>query len=117
MKLKGRERRHRRIVKKLKGTNQRPRVVVFRSKKHFYAQVIDDSEQKVITGISTLNKEFKEKNIKANNTEGAKVIGKLFAEKLKSLGIERIAFDRAGYKYHGRVRAFAEGTREGGLIF
>lgn len=117
MKLEGRKRRHLRITKKLKGDHQRPRLVVFRSKKHIYTQVVVDSEHKTLTGVSTLSKEFKEKKIKSNTVEGAKLLGKLIAEKIKTMGIKKIAFDRAGYKYHGRVKALAEGAREGGLEF
>jgi len=117
VKFKGRGRRHKRITKRIKGNKERPRLVVFRSKKHFYAHLIDDSEGKVITGVSTLNREFKEKGLKSNNKEGAKILGGIFVKKLEELGIKKISFDRAGYKYHGRVKAFAEGVREGGVIF
>jgi len=117
MKLVGRERRHRRIRKKIKGTHQRPRVVVFRSNKHIYAQLVNDEEQKVITGCSTLSKEFKEKKIKSGTKEAAKEVGKILAKKLSNLGINRISFDRAGFKYHGKVKALAEGLREEGIEF
>ncbi|RKY39351.1 MAG: 50S ribosomal protein L18 [Candidatus Omnitrophota bacterium] len=117
MKLVGRERRHLRIRKKIKGTHQRPRVVVFRSNKHIYAQLVNDEEQKVSTGCSTLSKEFKEKKIKSSTKEGAKEVGKILAKKLIDLGIKKISFDRAGFKYHGKVKALAEGLREGGIEF
>jgi large subunit ribosomal protein L18 len=117
VKLKGRIQRHKRITKKIKGTKERPRLVVFRSNKHIYAQLVDDSMQKVLMGCSTLSKEFKEKNIKSTNKEAAKEIGKLIAQKTLSLGIKKVSFDRAGYKYHGRVRMLAEGAREAGLEF
>jgi large subunit ribosomal protein L18 len=117
MKLKERERRHKRITKKLKGTKERPRLVVFRSKKHIYTQLVDDSQNRVITGCSALSKEFKEKNIKSTNCKAAYEVGKLIAQKALQLGIKEVKFDRAGYKYHGRVKELAEGAREGGLKF
>jgi len=117
MKHLGREKRHKRIIGKLRGSLKRPRVVVFRSKKHIYAQLIDDESKKVITGFSTLSKEFKEKKVKSTNKDAAKIIGQIFARRAKELGIEKISFDRAGYKYHGRVKSFADGAKEGGLKF
>jgi large subunit ribosomal protein L18 len=117
MKLAGRERRHKRITKKIKGTKERPRLVVFRSKKNIYAQLVDDQSGQVLTGCSTLSKEFRKKNVKSNNKEGAKEVGRLIAKKAIQLGIEKVCFDRAGYKYHGRVKALACGAREGGLKF
>ncbi len=117
MKLEGRARRHKRILKKTRGTEERPRLVVFRSKKHIYAQLVDDQKQRVITGCSTLSKEFRELKIKSTNKEAAKEVGKLIAKKAQERGITKVCFDRAGYKYHGRVRALAEGAREGGLKF
>ena len=117
MKHLGRERRHKRIVKKMRGVRERPRVVVFRSKKHIYAQLIDDESNRTITGFSTLSKEFKKKNIKSTNKEAAKIAGQIFARKARDIGIEKISFDRAGYKYHGRVKSFADGAKEGGLKF
>ncbi len=113
----GRERRHKRITKKLKGSKERPRLVVFRSKKHIYAQLVNDAAQKVITGCSTLSKEFKDKKIKSSNREAAKEVGKILSSKALGLGIKTISFDRGGYKYHGRVKSLADGTREGGLKF
>ncbi|NQT28613.1 MAG: 50S ribosomal protein L18 [Candidatus Omnitrophica bacterium] len=117
MKQVGRKRRHKSIARKVRGTESRPRLVVFRSKKHIYAQVINDLLGKVITSISTLSKEFKEKKIKFTNQDAAKEIGKMISEKAKSLGVKAISFDRGGYKYHGRVRKVAEGAKEGGLKF
>jgi len=117
MKLEGRLRRHKRITKKMKGTGERPRLVVFRSKKHIYAQLVNDEEQRVITGCSTLSPEFKKLNMKSTNKEAAYEVGKLIAKKALSLGIEKVCFDRAGYKYHGRVKALAEGARKEGLKF
>ncbi len=117
MKLPQRERRHERVTKKVQGTSAKPRLVVFRSKKHIYAQLIKDDVNSVVTGCSTLSKEFKDKNIKSTNKEAAKEIGKLIAAKAVALGIKEVCFDRAGYKYHGRVQALSEGAREGGLKF
>ncbi len=117
MKKEGRARRHKRVTKKLKGTKERPRLVVFRSKKHIYAQLVFDDEQKVLTGMSTLSKDFRDKGVKSSTKEGANLLGKLIAEKAKTLGIDKVSFDRAGYKYHGRVKALADGAREGGLSF
>ncbi|MCM8824338.1 MAG: 50S ribosomal protein L18 [Candidatus Omnitrophica bacterium] len=124
MKTIARARRHRRITKRMRGSKERPRLVVFRSKKHIYAQLVDDSEGKVLTGFSTLSKEFhntegKSDNgkKKTNNQAAAKEVGLLIAKKAKQLGIEKVCFDRAGYKYHGRIKALAEGVREGGVKF
>lgn len=117
MKLTGRLRRHRRVRKKIKGDKERLRLVVFRSKKHIYSQLVDDEEQRVLTGCSTLSKEFKEKGMKSTTKEAAREIGKLIAKKSEELGIKKVRFDRAGYKYHGRVKALAEGAREAGLEF
>lgn len=117
MKRISRDRRHKRIAKKMQGTQDQPRLVVFRSKKHIYAQLVRDDIAKIITGCSTLSKEYKAKNTKLNNKEAAKEVGKMIALKAVKLGIKEICFDRAGYKYHGRIQAFAEGAREGGLKF
>jgi large subunit ribosomal protein L18 len=92
-------------------------LVVFRSKKHIYAQLVYDDSGKVTTGCSTLSTEFKTKKIKSNDKGAAKEVGKLIALKAQKLGIKEVNFDRAGYKYHGRVAALAEGAREGGLKF
>jgi len=116
MKLAGRSNRHRRIRKKVIG-DERPRLVVFRSGKHIYAQLVNDRLQKVIAGCSTLSEAFKKTKRKPNDREAAKEVGKLIAQKAKELGIESVRFDRAGYKYHGRIRALAEAGREAGLKF
>ena len=117
MKHRGRSARHARIAKKMKGTKSRPRLVVFRSKKHISAQIINDCKDHVITGFSTLSKEIRAKKLKSNTKEGAKEVGKIIAGKLSSSGIKKISFDRAGYKYHGRVKALSDGIREGGIEF
>lgn len=101
----------------MKGTVEKPRLVVFRSNSHMYAQLVDDISSKVIFGMSTLSKDFKAKKIKSKNKEAAKELGKLFAQSINTKGIKEVCFDRAGYKYHGRVKALAQGVREGGLKF
>ena len=117
MKVLSRERRHKRITRKMQGTEERPRLVIFRTKKHIYAQLINDDTRKVIAAISSLTKQFKEKNIKSSDKNGAKEVGKIVAEKALNLGVKKVCFDRAGYKYHGRVKALADGVREGGVEF
>ncbi len=114
MKLTGRKKRHKRIRKKIIGMKERPRLCVFRSNRYIYVQIIDDTQQKVLVGISSVadKKLSKKKKIEAALETGKK-IGKLALEK----GIKQVAFDRAGYKYHGRVKAVAEGAREAGLKF
>ncbi len=114
-------RRHKRIKKALSGTEERPRLVVHKTLKHIYAQLVVDLQQgtaKVITGASTLSPELKEElGKKITKTDAAKVVGKLVAKRAIEKGISQIAFDRAGYKYIGRVKALAEGAREAGLKF
>lgn len=117
MKTIGRERRHKRITKKMKGSAEQPRLAVFRSQKHIYAQLINDQEAKVITSYSTLADDFKQKKIKSADKEAARQVGKLVAERALSLGITKVCFDRSGFKYHGRVEALAQGVREAGLKF
>ena len=109
--------RHRRVRKKIEGTSVQPRLNVFRSSKHIYAQVIDDSKGITLTSTSTMTKEFKEKLSYGGNIEAAKVIGSFIAQKALSKGIEKVVFDRGGNIYHGRVKALAESAREGGLKF
>ena len=114
-----RAKRHRRIRKKLLGTAERPRLVVFRSLKNIEGQVVDDDASRTIVGVSTLAEDLKGfKGESANpRVEVAFEAGKLLAQKAKEAGVEKVIFDRAGYKYHGRVKAFAEGARKGGLNF
>lgn len=114
----GRERRHKRITKKMKGSSDKPRLVVFRSRKHIYAQLVDDTKQVVITGFSTLSREFKDKNLKsADKKTESHQLGKMFAQKVLARGIKEVRFDRGGYKYLGRLKELAQGAREGGLKF
>lgn len=104
--------------KKLRGTAERPRVVVFRSLKNIYAQLVDDNAKKTIATVSTVSRDLREE-IKAarTKTEEATIVGKALAEKAKSLSIKRVVFDRSGYVYHGRIRALADSARAGGLDF
>lgn len=112
----GRFYRHRRIRRKISGTEKRPRLCVFRSLKHIYGQLIDDEKGRSILTVSSLSKELKNLKDKGNINQ-AKAVGALLAVKAKEKGIENVVFDRAGYLYHGRVKALAEAAREGGLKF
>ena len=111
---KQRKRRHRRVRGKIAGTPERPRLNVFRSEAHIYAQLIDDSRGVTICAASSVEKGF---GGAGSNIEAAKKIGETIAERAKAKGIEEVVFDRGGYLYHGRVKALAEGAREGGLQF
>ncbi|MDD5645222.1 MAG: 50S ribosomal protein L18, partial [bacterium] len=106
--------RHKRIRKKVMGSSDCPRLCVFRSSKNMSAQLIDDAAGVSIAGVTTASKSF---GGKGGGMEAAKKLGKLLADAAKVKKIERVVFDRAGYKYHGRVKAFTEGAREGGLKF
>ncbi len=110
-----RTRRHARVRRKVQGTSERPRLVVHRSSKNISAQIADDIAGKVLLGVSTLAPELKE--TEGTKKDLAKAAGKLIAEKAKAAGITKVVFDRGGYLYHGRIAAFAEGAREGGLEF
>lgn len=110
-----RKKRHLRIRQKLSGTPEAPRLNVFRSAKHIEVQIIDDVNQTTLVSASTRNKDLKIEN--GGNVEAAKVIGKLIAEKAQEKNIKKVVFDRAGYLYHGRVKALAEAAREAGLEF
>jgi len=113
----GRLKRKNRIRSKLSGTAERPRLCVFRSAKHVYAQVIDDSAGHTLASASTLDSEALKKNDYENKVAKAVFVGKLVAERAKAKGVESVVFDRGGYLYHGRVKAVSDGAREGGLIF
>lgn len=113
----GRERRKLRIRHKIAGTAERPRLSVFRSLSHIYAQVIDDVSGKTVGHCSTLAKDVKGPAGDLNKSDAAKLVGKTIAAQLKAKGITKIVFDRNGYLYHGRIKALAEGAREGGLEF
>ena len=105
-----------RIRKRLSGTKERPRFVVFRSNKQIYVQLVDDLQGKTLVSASSLDKQIAEKK-DTNKTEVAKMVGKLAAEKSVSAGISQVVFDRNGYLYHGRVKALADAAREAGLKF
>lgn len=117
LQIEGRERRKLRIRRKINGTPERPRLSVFRSLKHIYAQVVDDVAGKTIAHCSTLAKDVKPQVDDSNKSDAAKLVGKTLAAQLKAQGITKIVFDRNGYLYHGRIKALAEGAREGGLEF
>jgi large subunit ribosomal protein L18 len=105
-----RTRRHIRVRAKVKGTPERPRLVVFRSDKHIYAQLVNDTTQRTIVTVS-------DQGFTGKKSEKSVAVGKRIAEKAKAAGISKVVFDRAGYQYHGRVKAVADGAREGGLEF
>jgi large subunit ribosomal protein L18 len=109
-----RQRIHKRIRRKLRGTAERPRLSVFRSLGHIYAQVIDDDAGRTLVSASSVEKDNRRNG---GNMGAAKDIGKLIAERAKEKGIGRVVFDRGGYLYHGRVKALADAAREGGLEF
>jgi large subunit ribosomal protein L18 len=109
-----RQRRHRRVRGRVEGTAERPRLVVFRSNRGIEAQLVDDLSGRTLAGASWLNLK---KSFKGNKTEQAAEVGKLLAANAKRANVERVVFDRGGYLYHGRVKALAEGAREGGLQF
>lgn len=115
IKAKARLKRKLRSKKKLYGTAQRPRLVVFRSLKQIYAQLVDDQSCRCITGASTLSKGLAD--LKGSKTEKAIKVGELIAVKAKEKGIESVILDRSGYLYHGRVKALSDGARKGGLKF
>jgi large subunit ribosomal protein L18 len=114
-----RRRRHLRVRNKVQGTAERPRLCVYRSLKNIEGQLVDDDAGRTLVGLSTLAAELKDFAAEGKNrrVEEAKAAGKLLGEKAKAQGITAVVFDRGGYKYHGRVKAFAEGAREGGLEF
>ena len=109
-----RKRVHKRIRRKVAGSTERPRLAVFRSVKHIYAQVIDDTVGHTLAAASSNEKS----GVKSGgNVDGAKAVGKLLAERAKEKGVKSVVFDRGGYLYHGRVKALADAAREGGLVF
>ncbi|NAZ30659.1 MAG: 50S ribosomal protein L18 [Caldimicrobium sp.] len=123
-KLEARLRRKKRVRKKIFGYLERPRVSVFRSHKHIYAQIINDVEGHTLVALSSLSpevktkvEELKSKGEVKGKVDVARLVGRMLAEKAKAKGITKVVFDRGGYKYHGRVKALAEGLREGGLEF
>ncbi|AGF78606.1 LSU ribosomal protein L18P [Desulfocapsa sulfexigens DSM 10523] len=115
-KTKARAKRVRRIRKKITGSSEQPRLRVFKSNKHIYAQIIDDSEGKTLVSMSTIDKNFQGSE-GDDKTASAKKVGLLLAEAAKNAGVSKVVFDRGGYIYHGRVKSLSEGAREGGLQF
>jgi len=116
-KNRARQARKSRIRGKLRGTAQRPRLAVFRSARHIYAQIIDDDLGHVLASASTMEKELRGSLKTGGNEDAAKEVGKLIAARAVQQNIEMVAFDRGGFKFHGRLRALAEAAREGGLKF
>jgi large subunit ribosomal protein L18 len=112
-----RKRRHRRVRQNVVGMPGKPRLNVFRSLSHIYAQVIDDLKGETVVAASSLDDDVKAKSGDLTKVEQARLVGELVAERAAKAGIDEVVFDRGGYKYHGRVRALAEGAREGGLKF
>ncbi len=109
--------RHARLRKKIVGTPERPRLCVFRSLKHLEAQLIDDTKQQTLVSLSTRDKAFVTKNKARGNVKSALELGQAFAAKAKKTGVSAVVFDRGGYQFHGRVKAFADAAREAGLKF
>ncbi len=110
-----RQKRHERIRLRLAGTSARPRLAVFRSLNHIYAQVIDDASGRTLAAASTAEKELK--GSKSTKSEEAAVVGRLIAERARSAGVEHVVFDRAGFRYHGRIKSLADAARGAGLDF
>jgi len=111
-----RRRRHARVRKNISGTPERPRLNVFRSLAEIYAQVIDDEAGSTLVAASSIDGELREKIAGMNKTEQARQVGLLLAERAKAKGLQTVVFDRGGYRYSGRVKALADGAREGGLV-
>ena len=116
-KVTARTRRKKRFIKKIRGTSQRPRLCVYRSNKHIYAQIVDDQETRTIAAVSTLSKELASLGDKRASKEAAQKVGELIAKKARERNIDKVVFDRNGFLYHGRVRAVADAAREAGLEF
>ncbi|TAK60710.1 MAG: 50S ribosomal protein L18 [Dehalococcoidia bacterium] len=110
-----RQRRHERVRKTVAGTPERPRLAVYRSLTHIYAQVIDDEQGRTLAAASDVEKDLRE--VKGNKSERAKAVGVALAQKAKAAGVTAVVFDRGGNRYHGRVKALADAAREGGLKF
>jgi len=117
MRIVGRERRKLRIRRKISGTSERPRMSVFRSAKHIYAQVVDDMAGETLAHASTLSRDVRGDLSESNKLDAAKKVGKTIARLLLAKGIDKVVFDRSGYLYHGRVRALADAAREAGIKF
>jgi large subunit ribosomal protein L18 len=112
-----RKRRHRRVRSKISGTPERPRLNVFRSSQHIYAQVIDDQDGRTLVAASSLDPQLREELARGANKDAAKKVGEALAQRALDKGITEVVFDRGGYLFHGRVKALADGAREKGLKF
>jgi large subunit ribosomal protein L18 len=117
MRIVGRERRKLRIRQKISGTSEQPRLSVFRSSKHIYAQVVDDVSGSTLAHASTLSRDVRGEVTEATKSDAAKKVGQAIAKLLLAKGISKVVFDRNGYLYHGRIRALADAAREAGLKF
>ncbi|MFC2169672.1 50S ribosomal protein L18 [Acidobacteriota bacterium] len=117
LKKRSKQRIRKRIRKKMNGTQEMPRVHIFKSNRYIYSQVIDDNNRAVLASASTLEKEFKEKNKNTKNMESCKILGEMLAKRLKQKKINKIVFDRGVSPYHGRLQALAEAMRKGGIQF
>jgi large subunit ribosomal protein L18 len=109
--------RHIRLREKVRGSAGRPRLAVFRSINHIYAQLVDDDAGRTVVAVDSRSKTFREGHKSGGNVAAAKAVGEQLAQKAKAAGIQRVVFDRGGYKYHGRVKALADAARAGGLTF
>jgi large subunit ribosomal protein L18 len=116
-KINPREKRHLRVRKKVSGTQQRPRLAVFRSAENIYAQIIDDTRGTTLASASTLDATVKAEVTYGGNRDAAKVVGRLIAQRAKAQGIDKVVFDRGGFIYHGRIQELADAAREAGLEF
>ncbi len=114
---KKRKKRHLRVRNKIVGTAERPRLNVFRSSKNIYAQLIDDMAGHTLAAASSVDEEVKAKGVNGGTVDAARAVGELIAKRAADKGVQSVVFDRGGYIYHGRVKALAEGAREGGLDF
>lgn len=114
---KARIRRHRRVRAKISGTPERPRLNVYRSLDNIYAQVIDDLAGHTLVSASTIDRELRDQVTDKNKTEAAKMVGELVAKRAQDVGVKEVVFDRGGFRYHGRIKALADGAREAGLEF
>ncbi|MBR6173319.1 MAG: 50S ribosomal protein L18 [Eubacterium sp.] len=112
-----RAKKHLKIRNRFSGTAERPRLAVFRSNNHMYAQIIDDSEGKTLVSASTLEKALKEELSKTNDVDAATAVGKLIGERAVAAGIKEVVFDRGGFIYQGKIKALADAAREAGLVF
>lgn len=112
-----RKRRHIRVRRKISGTPERPRLNVYRSLEHIYAQVIDDVAGHTLASASTIDREVESQIGEKTKSEAAKIVGQVLAQRAKAAGISQVVFDRGGYQYHGRIQALADGAREAGLEF